>query len=405
LCRVVPKSLPLILALVGADIKTFYCRITDIVLCLGEPLAPRQYAVILRLPVLQFNTGKNSTDMRIATQHSGFVLIALAVWQLSAATPNEGPKPGPEGAAAVPPKKIVRPGSKEPGVKRPLSTITPVYVFQMTGIPDWVAVSPDSLWFSHQPDNMLNRVDPKTNKVVASIPVGKTPCAGMVYGFDSMWLPHCGEKFVYRVDVKTNKVVAKVPVGPAASEGGIAVTDDSVWILSDRRGVLSRIDPDTNKVIAEIATPAGCYDTAAGFGSLWVTCTDANLLLRVNPATNLIEQRIPVGKGPRFLAAGEGAVWTLNEIDGSVTRVDPKTNKAEATIEAGVPHPGDIATGEGAVWVSSFDYPLTRIDPETNKITQQWEGRGGDAVRAAFGSIWMSGYREGFIWRIDPKLL
>jgi len=92
-------------------------------------------------------------------------------------------------------------------------------------------------------------------------------------------------------------------------------------------------------------------------------------------------------------------------VDGTVTRIDPNTNKAVATIETGAPKAGDIAVGEGAVWVSSFDFPLTRIEPDTNTVTQQWEGRGGDAVRAAFGSVWLSGLKEGFIWRIDPKLL
>src|ERR1700733_915171 len=231
----------------------------------SRAFGPRFRPALSWLPAFTPQNIEDWIDMRIAFRNGSILLATLAVCQLWTATPADTAKPG-EGAAAVPPKKIVRPGSKEPGVKRPLSTITPVYVFQMSGIPDWVAISPDSLWFSHQPDNVLNRVDPKTNKIVASIPVGKTPCAGMVYAFDSMWLPHCGEKFVYRVDVKTNKVVAKVPVGPAASEVGIAATDDSVWILSDPRGVLSRIDPDTNKVNAEITTPAGCYAAPSAFG-------------------------------------------------------------------------------------------------------------------------------------------
>jgi len=303
------------------------------------------------------------------------------------------------------PRRPPRPGVKEPGIVRPITTITPEYVFNMEGTPDWVAVSSDSIWFSHRPDKTLKRLDPKTNHITASIPIGEKQCSGMVFGFGSMWLPHCGEKALYRVDIAKNEVVAKISVSPAASEGGLTVNDDSVWMLTDAKGILSRIDPDTNKVVAEITTPAGCYDAAAGFGMIWVTCTEANLLLRVNPVNNLIESRIAVPNGPRFLAAGEGAVWTLNENNGSVSRIDPKAGKIEATIEAGVPHAGDIATGEGAVWVGSFEFPLTRIDASTNKVTQQWSGLGGDAVRVAFGSVWLSFLREGFIWRIDPKLL
>jgi virginiamycin B lyase len=303
------------------------------------------------------------------------------------------------------PNRPPKPGIKTPGVVRPITTITPTHVFKIEKVPDWVAVGPDAIWFSRRPDSTLNRLDAAKNEIVATIPIGKRQCSGMVYGFDSMWLPHCGEDTLYRVDVKQNKVVATIPLAVAGSEGGLTVTEDSVWMLTDKAGVLSRIDPDTNKVVAEITTPAGCYDAASGFGSVWVTCTEANLVLRVNPRNNLIEQRIAVPGGPRFLATGEGAVWTLNEVDGSVTRVDPKTNKVEATIDIGVPRGGDLAVGEGAVWASGFEFPLTRIDPTTNKAIQQWSGAGGDAVRVAFGSVWLSFLREGFIWRIDPRTL
>lgn len=315
----------------------------------------------------------------------------------------------PPAATEVPqqkrPSRPPKPGIKTPGVTRPITTIKPTKIFTIEKVPDWVAVGPDAIWFSRRPDSTLNRLDPVKNEIVATIPIGQKQCSGMVYGFDSMWLPHCGEQNLYRVDTKQNKVVAKIPVGVAASEGGLTVTDDSVWMLTDKAGVLSRIDPETNKVVAEIVTPPGCADAASGFGSVWVTCPEANLLLRVNSRNNLIEQRIAIGNGPRFLAVGEGAVWALGETDGGVSRVDPKTNKVEATIETGVPRGGDIAVGEGAVWVSGFEFPLTRIDATTNKAIQQWSGKGGDAVRVAFGSVWLSYLREGFIWRIDPKTL
>lgn len=296
-----------------------------------------------------------------------------------------------------------RPGLGDPSRQRPITSIQPEHSFTIEGIPDWVAVGPDALWFTHHPSNTLNRLDPKTNTIIARIPVGKRPCSGMVYGFDSMWLPHCEEKALYRVSTKDNRVVATIPVSPAASEGGLTSSKEAVWMLTDSKGILSRIDPKTSRVEAEILTPPGCYDAAFGFGSVWVTCTEANLLLRVNPSNNKIEWRIPVANGPRFLAAGEGAVWTLNEVDGSVTRVDPKINRAVATIACGVPRAGDIATGEGSVWVSSFEFPLTRIDPATNAVVTQWSGKGGDAVRVAFGSVWMSYLREGFLWRMNPK--
>jgi DNA-binding beta-propeller fold protein YncE len=87
-----------------------------------------------------------------------------------------------------------------------------------------------------------------------------------------------------------------------------------------------------------------------------------------------------------------------------VSRIDPKTNKVAATIEVGVPGSGgDIAVGEGSVWVTAFEYPLSRIDPSANTVVQQFYGPGGDAVRVGLGSVWLSNYKQGNVWRIDPR--
>jgi YVTN family beta-propeller protein len=143
---------------------------------------------------------------------------------------------------------------------------------------------------------------------------------------------------------------------------------------------------------------------AFGEGAVWVTSTLGNLVSRVDPNTNLVTDTIPVGKAPRFLAVGEGAVWTLNQTDGTVSRIDPKTNKVVATIEVGVPgEGGDIAAGEGSVWVTSFGFPISRIDPASNKVVQQFVGKGGDALRVGLGSVWLSNFEAGTVWRIDPK--
>jgi YVTN family beta-propeller protein len=143
---------------------------------------------------------------------------------------------------------------------------------------------------------------------------------------------------------------------------------------------------------------------AFGEDAVWVTSTDRGTVTRVDPHTNLIVETIPVGTSPRFIATGAGAVWTLNQGDGNVSRIDPKTNKVTATIDVGVPGPGgDIAVGEGSVWVTAFEYPLSRIDPSTNTVIQQFYGKGGDAVRVGLGSIWLSNYEAGTVWRLDPR--
>jgi len=301
-------------------------------------------------------------------------------------------------------KKPVPKGIKDPGVQRPYANIHPDAVFPVPGSPDWVLILPDSVWIGNNPTNTITRLDPKTNQVVATIPVGKLPCSGLAGGFGSVWVPNCADKTLSRVDVATNKVVATIPLGPANTEGGITASEDSIWYLTDPKGVLSRIDPATNKAVAEIVVPPGSFTAVYGEGAVWVTSTDTSVLTKVDPKTNLVTATIKVGPKPRFLAVGEGAVWTLNQGDGSVTRVDPKTNKVVATIETGVPGPGgDIAAGEGSVWVTMDQVPLMRIDVTSNKVVQQWTGPGGDSLRAGRGSVWITNHDQQNVWRVNPK--
>jgi YVTN family beta-propeller protein len=288
-------------------------------------------------------------------------------------------------------------------VQRPMSELRPLAKFSIPGSPDWLAIG-DSVWISNKPKNNLTRIDPKTNQVAATIPVGKGPCAGLALGFGSVWVPQCGDGTVLRMDIGTEKPVATIKTGIADTEGGIAVGAGSVWMPSDAAGVLSRIDPSTNQVISKIQISPGSNTAAFGEGALWVTSTQNNLVTRVDPKSEKVVKTISVGPKPRFLAVGLGSVWVLNQGDGTVSRIDPKRNRVSATIAVEVPgEGGDIDTGAGSVWVSAMGKPLSRIDPATNAVVKQFVGKGGDALRIGFGSVWLSNHEFHEVWRIDPK--
>ena len=316
------------------------------------------------------------------------LLLLIALMSVSAREP-------------APPK----PGVKIPGVQIPLAKLVPEAKFSLPGAPDWIAVGED-VWVSNKPRNNVSRIDPRTNQIAQVITGLNKPCSGLAVGFGSLWVPNCGSQTLARIDLKTGAISATIPTGIADSEGGLTVGAGSVWLLTDKKSTLARIDPVTNAISATVALPKGCYNAAFGFGSVWVSCTEQNTVVRVDPASNKILMTAPVGPEPRFLTVGEDAVWTLNQGDGTVTRVSPKTNRVEATIEVGIPGPGgDISAGEGYVWATSFGFPLSRIDPKSNKVLQQFVGEGGDAIRAGNGSVWLSNYKFGTEWKIDPKAL
>src|SRR5260370_29317408 len=87
-----------------------------------------------------------------------------------------------------------RPGVKEAGVQRRMSSVSPVAVFPVEGAPDWQVLTDDSVWVTNSPKNTVHRLDVKTNKVTAVVEVGNKPCSGLAWGFGSIWVPNCGDK-------------------------------------------------------------------------------------------------------------------------------------------------------------------------------------------------------------------
>jgi YVTN family beta-propeller protein len=157
--------------------------------------------------------------------------------------------------------------------------------------------------------------------VTAKIAVAPNSYAA-VFGFGSVWVTNTGAPrtaepgSVQRIDPATNQVTATIPVGPvprflAAGEGG-------VWTLNQGDGTVSRIDPASNKTVATIGAevPGGGGDIAAGAGRVWVRASRV-LLSAIDPATNRVAERY----GP---PGGSGAVRVADRLVG-VTAHDIQT--------------------------------------------------------------------------------
>jgi virginiamycin B lyase len=295
---------------------------------------------------------------------------------------------------------IERPGIKE--VQFPFSLLKPQATFKIGENADWVEITDDAVWVASSSPASVHRIDPRTNKEVAVVPMPGDPCAGQVSGFGSLWVPLCGKpNSLARVDTVTNRISAILPIGPAGDEGGIAASGDSIWIVADDAGTLVRIDPTTNQVRQKISVAAGSYNPCFSEGTVWITSVTASILTAVDASNGGITATIPIGPKPRFLTASPGSIWTLNQGDGTVTRIDAQSKKVTATIKVGIPGPGgDIAWGADSIWTSVFKVPLTAIDGKTGKVVRQWVGSGGDSLRFGHDSIWLTDYKQGTLSRI-----
>ncbi len=299
--------------------------------------------------------------------------------------------------------KVPKPGVKE--IQVPFGSLRPSETIKVGATADWVLVAQNAVWVASTKPYSLQRIDPRTNRIMAKVRLPGEACSGLASGFGSIWVPLCGkEAALVRVDVLTNTISATLPIPPAGPEGGITASADSVWMVTDKNGTLSRIDPATNTVRQKISVLPGSYNPLFSDGVVWITGVENNVLTPVDSSSGEVMASIPGGPKPRFLTAGGGSVWTLNQGDGSITRVDEKSRKVIATIPVGIPGAGgELSYGADALWATVFDLPLSRIDRRTNRVSRQWVGRGGDSLRFGHNSIWLTDYYRGLLWRIPAE--
>jgi len=284
------------------------------------------------------------------------------------------------------PAAATSPPAAPDSVSRPVSELQATATLHLGKTADWVAITPDAVWVASTGPYAVHRIDPRTNTEVASVALQGEPCAGLATGFGSLWIPLCGKpdgstNTLAKVDLASNTLSAVYGTGPAAAEGGVTTSPDSVWLVTDKEGSLARIDPNTGAVRQIVRVPAGSYNPLYDHGRVWVTHAVGAGVTRVDAATGTLEATAKTHAAPRFLTAGAGAVWTLNQGDGSLTRVDAESARATATIALRTPgHGGDIAFSDGMIFTTMPKTPLSLIDSATSTLRCQWAGAGGDSL-------------------------
>jgi YVTN family beta-propeller protein len=255
----------------------------------------------------------------------------------------------------------------------------------------------------------VGRIDPRTNRLVAEIPVGARP-SGIASGNGALWVANLDDGTVSRVDPEQHRAVHLVTIGTAPT--AVAAGEGAVWAIGSD-GVLRRIDPTFNAVSRRVviykpgnlltsgSTAAG---VAVGYGSVW-TATGAFFsrprVTRVSPTKNKIARTFATGNSPAAVAAGSGAIWVADNFENTVSRIDPSGIVTATPVGH---EPQAIAVGEGAVWVvDSGDNAVVRIDPSTRSVkTTIPVGDGPSAIAVGAKAVWVANSRDGTVSRIDP---
>lgn len=157
--------------------------------------------------------------------------------------------------------------------------------FAVSG-PRGIAVSEDAVWVADVATDVLARIDPLTNQIVATVQVGDAPVVVAVSAA-AVWVGNRGSSSVSRVDPLTNAVVATIAVNgsetAAIQPGALAVEPDAVWVADEKDPGLFHIDPVTNAVVA--SAPITVSRMAIGEGDLWIGSPADGAVLRIAPSS------------------------------------------------------------------------------------------------------------------------
>jgi DNA-binding beta-propeller fold protein YncE len=163
------------------------------------------------------------------------------------------------------------------------STNTVVATIHLTGggLAQRAAFAAGSLWVTSTANAAVYRIDPATN-VAVKIDIAPGPL-GIAAGGDAVWVAHTSESgpgLASKIDPRTNAVVATVPVGRGAN--GIVIDRGNVWVANQLDNTVTRINAATATPIGEpITVDRGPAGLAVAAGALWIVHNETGTVGRI----------------------------------------------------------------------------------------------------------------------------
>ena len=293
--------------------------------------------------------------------------------------------------------------------------------------PTTIVYAAGSIWVFPHHDIVADRLDPRTNRVVAEINIGDTPCTTSAAGAGRVWTSNCGpgENSLGRtfgIDPVRQRVVLRVlGTFPAYGAG-------SLWVLDDSGKWVRRVDPQSGVVLVRIPTgsdqqPGGGALTIGGVGydSVWLGSDVDRTVIRISTITDRVTAVIPLPGAMTQDQAFHGAA-DVGYIDGTqiafadgkawygnpagLFEIDSRSDRARLIRLPMRPFSlwGDIpvVSGAGSIWVRTSDQTIDRVDPVSGRVQGTYpadSAGGGGGILVVGHSLWVENAGEDDVWR------
>jgi DNA-binding SARP family transcriptional activator/streptogramin lyase len=354
----------------------------------------------------------------------------------------------PQSAAAPPPTPTA--GADDPA---PLSRFRPrrwqlalAVIVAASAAAVAAALSTSAGASPHVVPNSLVRIDPRSGKIVAVIPVGAEPQEIAVTP-RGIWTDNLTEGTVTRYDLRTHDVQT---LGSPPEPFDVAADAGNTWVSSLRNSsIITRfafgtggpsagwgpLDPSHTSEIH--LPPPGAVSLALGSGYLWAVAgpkttpgTDDRVWL-VDPASDRVVRLLRLGRETTSIAFGGGAAWIGAFASERELLSTPPPWKAASwlfsvkfgaagarkqsyRLETGdTSGPSAVAVGYGKVWVLTCgncnigydNQKLLEFDPDRGKIVKRIPlgSRNPNALAVGAGFVWFANQIDASVTQLDPK--
>jgi hypothetical protein len=241
-----------------------------------------------------------------------------------------------------------------------------------------IYLSSDSVWVPGHGDGNVTQIDPSSNEVTAVVSRSEAEKPPEAEGFGSVWMTTRDNK-LNRVDPATSEILASIVLADGYPDinNGVMVGSSAVWALQQDNAELIRVDPATNSIVSKTswgtlidqATAATSVPTGKGTDFMWIQVVGdegegfTKGLLRLDPDSGAGLTFLPYSpdqNGDGRPSITDDAVWYA--AGGHIYRINVATNQIDATYatEPGIIH---LAIGFGSVWVANYGESLVqRLD-------------------------------------------
>lgn len=205
------------------------------------------------------------------------------------------------------------------------------------------------LYVTTELDSAVTVIDPKTQKIVGTVPTGAEQSHMLVLSHDGTrgYTANVGAGSVSVLDMVGRKTIAVIPVSREVQR--IAISNDDRWVFTSDQTepMLAVIDTKTNKVARWVELPGTGYGTAPTPDGKWllVCVPSANEVAIIDLSAMRVANAVKVPATPQeILIRPDGAVAYVScNKSGKVATIDLKSWKVAKVIDAG---PG----ADGLAW-------------------------------------------------------